>query len=1225
MSAGLGSRRRRVLLQAGFTAVLAAGVAAAEPADLALPRRTVIPRVETGPVLDGRLDDAGWEPGSRAASFLDLERRAATAAETTVVRLVRDREHLYAGFDCRLADGAPSPAGEAVAILLDTGLTRHDAFSFRVTADGALEDAELHRLPETERMIVSPQWNSAATAVVVRTETGWSAELRIPLADLGEKAAQSVDTEAAWGLQLVRYADAGTRLSTWSRAYQADEPKDFGTVVFSGTPVLEETRIWKQTADAGPPPAEPPRRARYPFARLFVFGPDPDDLAGPGADDDPPGAIRIYPGTRFEPDTGYGFDHAASGLLSGARMRGNGYGRNYSPLVKTFVGSRAPALFRFLLPQGRYRAIATSGGFPSAGYAPTDTRLTINGTPLTLENPMPFRAFESQTATFESDGVAPVRMAIESRPGLAWRLNHLLVYPEADEDQAAPAFESLQRDFFNHPVEETVYNRVSHWVEYPAPESVHLTDGERRAGFALFSRPTAQFTPRNDAPQAEDSRGPLRAIGSPGGLVTMQAVFHAVRPVARLEARLARPPPAGLSVELLEAKYGVRNIGRGALKQWGYQPRTLWPAGPVRALPAGRTQPFWLRVGIASNAAPGVYRGALEFVVDGQPAATREFRVVVLPFVPTNERFIWSLYYTPSLAVNGYDEFTPEEQAVVARMERTYLRDLKRHGMNRVAGGSFRESYVKEQDGRWHFRPCSREALFLDLLREEGLAQLFTPLHGIESSGAILNDAMRSQGLPPIESLSDRYRCQGVLPPAFFDNLESLVRDVRAFYRSRGDTAPAFFLWDEPGDVSSPALAPLLDAVRRAGGRTHVTLVAGCFPALEGRVDNRDYNGIAMGIPGGGIESPERLLERKNKDGTINVVYQNSTVMGADPRQARFCFGYWAWAWNLDGLNPYKYWKIHGDPLVGGAAFHPLHLDGPDRIAVSTIAWEMHAEGVYDNALVQMLEAEAAARDGSAGDEARAFLADLKAKSAVGFSAASDTMSSLTGAPIVSRDIWPACRYDRLRAELVRRLLALRGEGTPAIRAEVEAVAREAGDREAAERARRRRGLPAVRSGNLVARGDAEGLPVGNAAPEGFRWSPNASVQDDAVHGGRAAFRFARREAAANDSFRFPMIPLVPGRHYAFQAWVRRRMEGEKGSPHSGFWLHLYGPEKGAKPFSRRILVPFSSAQPSFDWRPFTAAFAAEPGEAFVEIWVYDGDPATRVEVDDVTLVEEED
>jgi len=407
-----------------------------------------------------------------------------------------------------------------------------------------------------------------------------------------------------------------------------------------------------------------------------------------------------------------------------------------------------------------------------------------------------------------------------------------------------------------------------------------------------------------------------------------------------------------------------------------------------------------------------------------------------------------------------------------------------------------------------------------------------------------------------------------------------------------------------------------------------VTLVAGCFPALHGKVDNRDYNEIALGVIGGEAESPEKILERKREDGTRYFVYQNGTIMGADPRQARFCFGYWAWAWNLDGLNPYKYWKIYGDPLVGATPFHPLHLETPDRIRVTTPSWEMHAEGIYDNKLVQMLEDLSGAQASPAAVEAGVFLRELKSRSAVVANHASSTTSPLTGAPVVTQSIWPACRYDWLRMQLVKRILSVQGNEArfPGILAEVRAVEAESEAREAQLWTRMRRNLGEVRKGNLLPQGDFEKVPVTGNKAEGFsRWSANAVIQSEEVRSGKASLRFAHTVTVPNDSISFAGVSLSPGRRYTVRAWAKRRSEAEGVSQHTGFWLHTWGPEGRAKPYVRRLLVPLPKPTPTFDWTKFEYTLTAEPQEKTLEVWFYFADSKSTVLIDDVELLELED
>ena len=1224
-------------------AAVAVSTASAADPDPSQPKRTVIPLVEKGPALDARLDDPCWQKASQLTNFMDTERLAKTVSEQTFAWTLRDRDNLYFAFRCLSKDPAKTIAektgrdayrafkDDVVEIMLDTELTQNDFFHLCVNSVGAIWDAETHRLPATERMISSPQWNSTAEAKGWKEKDAWCVVVRIPLKDLGEKALRAVREGGQWGLQVARENWSGNEMSTWSRTYAFTEPKDFGVASFAGAPVREEARAWKQEAGSSLVVASWPARNKYDYTRIFAFGPEADAKGQPVTVADPPGTLYVTPKSAYTREIGYGFA-ALKDPLTAAGRGGYCYGKGYSPLVGQYLGSREEGVFLFDLPKGRYRALVTTGSHGGTWFAPVETRVRINDGEATLANPMPFRAFTSKKIDFAADGATPVKVTFTSPAGLAWMVNHVLVYPAAEERDAALAFDSLERDFFNYPVEEKVYKTAKVWLEYPPQEQTVLTDDEKRAGYAVVNLPVAQFSPRNYSPQSEDTRGPLRAVTSPGERVSMQFGVYAAKPVSALNARLRAPAAPSLQTQLMQVRYSVRHIGRGSLGQWGYEPRTLWPADTVYDLPAGRFQPYWVLVDVAGDAKPGVYTGQVDLDLGEGRAASREFRVTVLPFQPENKRFVWSMFYGAALSTPGWEKFTPQEKDAVLRVEKTYMRDMRRHGIDYVGGGgAFRESYVKEADGQWRFRPCDREGLFVDAMKETGMRQLFANIQGYEAYGQgpfILNEEMQKQGLPPIASPPDRYRCKDKLPPAFFDNLTAITRAQIALYETRGFPPPAFFIWDEPGDVNSPALAPFLDAVHKAGGRTHVTLVAGCYPALHGKVDNRDYNEIALGVIGGEAESPGKILEHKRADGTRYLVYQNGTIMGADPRQARFCFGYWAWAWNLDGLDPYKYWKIYGDPLVGSTPFHPLQLESADRIRVTTASWEMHAEGVYDNKLVQMLEDLTAGKTSPAAVEAAAFLRDLKAQSAVIPNHASSTTSGLTGAPVVTKNIWPACRYDWLRTQLVKRIMALNGNDAqfPALAAEIRAVEAESQDRETQLKARMRKNLGEARKGNLLPLGDFEAVKLDGKKAEGFsRWSASASVQSDQIHSGKSALRMVHTAEVPNDSISFAGVPLTPGRQYVFRAWAKRQAEADAVSSHSGFWLHTWGPEGRAKPFIRRMLVPLPKPQPTFDWTRFEYNFTAEPQEKSLEIWLYFVDTKAAVYLDDVELIELDD
>ena len=1224
--------------------------------DYSRPKATVIPLVEKGPAIDGQLGDECWGQASRAANFLNLERIKKTVPDQTSVLLLRDRDNLYFGFTCLCANPSNVRAvvekgerdseqilkDDAIEIMLDTALSRIDCYRWIVNSKGALWDCESHRLPETDTMVPSPQWDSQAEVAVRPDGKAWVAEIKIPLVCFPPRDLKALGGDKAWGLQLGRRNPGaqGGELSAWSSSFDLPEPKYFGLASFSGASAREEPIAWEQKTDDSLFTSEPPRRFSYAFTRIFKFTAcGPDDKPAPKAAEnifDPPEEVKVsgheapktpddvrlvFPDTAYAKARGYGF--LETGALSGNPAGRQVYAPGKTSLGCGYLWSDRPAEFLFDLPAGRYAAVFACG--TPDNWAPVDMEIEVNGVKAPLRNLLPFRMWMPKWIEFTADNSRPVSVKLSG--ATKWALNLAAVCPAADLPEARRAYYWIERDFYNYPFEEKVIRKAKAWVQYPPQKGVAWTGDEQKAGFALVNLPASHYTPDNYEPRQEDARGPLRIITSAGRRSMAQIAICARKDLKSLQIRMDDQPGGEFAVQLMQTRYSWGNMGRGSLGQMGFKAIGIWRTEPIW-LEKGRCQPYWLLVDTASNCAPGVYRGTAAVYDGGARIAERELRITVLPFNPRNRRQINSIYFNAPLMAysqNFWDKATAREKDLVALETRLQVSDLLNHGVDKVHLMGTMKSLKKEDDGKWHYRPCDEEKLTLRIMKEEGLQEHGHFLAGYDAYGQILNEEARRAGLKPIESLPDRYRCRDKLSPAFFENLSSIIREHIESRREMGLPAPAYELWDEPGDVGAPALVPFLDAIHRGGGRTKQTLVAGCFPILSGRVDVKTYNGIALGVDGGEAASPAEILRYRQKEHSEYLVYYNSTIMVPDPRIARQGYGYWAWGWNLDGLDPYKYWKIAGDPM-SAASFHPLAFD-ESGLLVTTPSWEAHADGIYDNCLLQELEDIVMSDPSEKTAPAVAFLDSLKSACAMPISQTGWTDSPLTGEVLADKKYrWPACRYEFLRARLAGTIMGLRGLSTrhPDITEEISLVEKEAGEQEEIFWRRRNALLPPSRKGNLIANGSFELGKDEKGVPEGFtHWSPRAAVQAGVAHSGKMALCF-KPMGLANDGVRPAPIALTAGKTYRFSAWAMRAAETGEVELATGFLLHTYPAEPG-RPFIRREAIYFPRSVPSFDWKKFEFIFTAEESERSVCPWIYVSDRGGVFYVDDMEVVELDD
>jgi len=141
--------------------------------------------------LDARLDEPAW---STADSIVDFRQRepleGAPASERTVVRVIRDATHIYVGVtaydrdmrnvrSAQLRRDADVSSDDNVTILIDSYRDRRGAFLFRTNPNGAMWDAQLVGLDET-----NANWNGIWDVATRRDSASWTAEFAIPIRTL---------------------------------------------------------------------------------------------------------------------------------------------------------------------------------------------------------------------------------------------------------------------------------------------------------------------------------------------------------------------------------------------------------------------------------------------------------------------------------------------------------------------------------------------------------------------------------------------------------------------------------------------------------------------------------------------------------------------------------------------------------------------------------------------------------------------------------------------------------------------------------------------------------------------------------------------------------------------------------------------------------------------------------------------------------------------------------
>jgi len=176
--------------------------------------------------VDGKLSEGVWRKASVAKDFIQFEpRRGQPARFSTEVRFLLSRTHLYVGVRCQDPEPARIAASrtrrdsdlyddDCIGIGLDTFHDKRTAYYFFTNPLGAQMDGRLADNGRTTDDAWDAEWLCAAG----RTDTGWSAEMAIPL----ESIKFSPGRDRTWGLGIVRVIPRLMERDTWTGPVEAD-------------------------------------------------------------------------------------------------------------------------------------------------------------------------------------------------------------------------------------------------------------------------------------------------------------------------------------------------------------------------------------------------------------------------------------------------------------------------------------------------------------------------------------------------------------------------------------------------------------------------------------------------------------------------------------------------------------------------------------------------------------------------------------------------------------------------------------------------------------------------------------------------------------------------------------------------------------------------------------------------------------------------------------------
>lgn len=179
---------------------------------------------EAGIVVDGVLDEPGWQRAQIATGFSQIQpEEGSRATERTEARVLYGETALYVAV--RAFDSEPDEVvgqltrrdqdsySDVLGVVIDSYFDRRTAFQFAVNPKGVKSDS--YRFDDFNE---DSGWDAVWDVATTRDSQGWNAEFRIPYSQLRFRGAE----EQTWGINFLRQIARRQELSVWAPIKRSD-------------------------------------------------------------------------------------------------------------------------------------------------------------------------------------------------------------------------------------------------------------------------------------------------------------------------------------------------------------------------------------------------------------------------------------------------------------------------------------------------------------------------------------------------------------------------------------------------------------------------------------------------------------------------------------------------------------------------------------------------------------------------------------------------------------------------------------------------------------------------------------------------------------------------------------------------------------------------------------------------------------------------------------------
>lgn len=484
-------------------------------------------------------------------------------------------------------------------------------------------------------------------------------------------------------------------------------------------------------------------------------------------------------------------------------------------------------------------------------------------------------------------------------------------------------------------------------------------------GYIIFSHSPLLYEHPETRPTAADIVRKISVRAARNTFLPLSISLYSIRDLGTVKLEIGDlKGPAG-TIAKEKIKIGVVD---------SVQDSTGMPQGEFRRVPAlirsenravvkkdGHCR-FWLTAKIDHFVQQGIYQGTLTVLPQYGQKKTIPLQITVLPLVledvPDKDYFMLMTYEFTELVF----PWNKQEKNALQRSTRSILKSYKEHGMTML----------------------SIHSPFVAVTRDDGtlvLDDIFAALLAARDAGFKKPIIWYMGHLIQTAKPKHPGNIKDFDQKVHEERLRHLVRTVADFAKENSCPPVIFLPIDEPDDSQQDfqnrryaATSALLRNIKESGGKTMLTAI---------RYDQFkpvDYLCSA--------EMREEEMQAAHQNGSRYWIYNNKVTTQCDnPAYARYVYGYYTWAKNIDGMSSWTFQNTQnasGLPEKADTPGYDLYLaypapDGP----LPTLKWEAIREGINDHKLLYQLMKRVSALKRKGIDTSRYedFFSRIRAKS----------------------------------------------------------------------------------------------------------------------------------------------------------------------------------------------------------------------------------------------------